>query len=202
MKTEATITSRAGRFIIGLLALVGLTWLAGCNNTPLEQATEVSQNAELVRLADSIATAYANESADTSSSEPQQILGLIEVVAGVAQGLVSATGGVLNLVVDGELVQFNVPSGAVTNSVNISIRGTKVTMPGGTVFIYECKPSGVRFNSPIWFDQPLDKPAGSEAVLYYNADYSYHWKVEAVSKVGEEGKARFYLHHFSKYGIS
>lgn len=119
---------------------------------------------------------------------------------------VGTNGKVLRLTLDKRVIVFTIPKNALTETVTITITGSKYEIGKKEFFVYECGPNGLQFLEPILLTQPVAMTNGQPLVLLYYDDTledgdGIGWQVEE-SGVAVNGRGIFHIHHFSKYGIS
>lgn len=119
---------------------------------------------------------------------------------------VGSNGGKFSLHIQGKKVDFEVPEGALANTVTITIIGTRYRVKNFDFYTYECGPSGLQFAVPLELTQLINRPDGAVANLYYfddsvNDGDGTGWELQAPVTI--QGKlGTFLISHFSKYGIS
>jgi hypothetical protein len=192
---------------LGLLAMAACVLILGCSSDPLSTATStpnVDQQVAAVRYADSVLQAQSlslplrSAGFDSLKANPNFAAGAC------VEGEIGPDGGQLTLVLDGQDILFSVPAAALTETVNLSICGVKLTTPFGDVFIYECGPSGTTFLKPIVVSQPSNRADGDLSALIYLNLVSGESTVLELQEVVEvkDGTAVLHINHFSMYGIS
>lgn len=129
------------------------------------------------------------------------------VAADTTYFLAGPDGATSRIFIQGKKVDFLVNPNALDDTVTIAIIGMRYRIGRTTdLYIYECGPEGLQFNIPLELTQLIDRPDGSIATLSYYDDSvddgdGIGWETVAPSIVSD-GKGVFFLHHFSKYGIS
>lgn len=128
------------------------------------------------------------------------------VAADTVSANLGANGGKFCLHIQGKKVEFNVPSGALQESVTITIIGALYKVGASELYVYDCGPSGLQFAVPLELTQLINKSDGAQAILWFFDESTTDgdgtgWESIGVSEV-MGGKGVFLLHHFSKYGIS
>lgn len=129
------------------------------------------------------------------------------VAADTVSGLITSAGGELVLHIQGKMVEFVVPAGALADSVTISIIGSRYRVGQATEFyVYECGPSGLQFAIPMELTQLINRSDGAAvSFLYFDESFldgdGIGWETTSVAHV-QGGKGTFLINHFSKYGIS
>lgn len=119
---------------------------------------------------------------------------------------VGANGKLLRLTLDKRVIVFSIPKDALTETVTITITGSKYLIGKKEFYVYDCGPDGQQFLAPILLTQPVAMVDGKPLVLLYYDDTledgdGIGWQVEE-SGVSANGRGIFQIHHFSKYGIS
>ncbi|MGB5138091.1 MAG: hypothetical protein WBP29_06130 [Candidatus Zixiibacteriota bacterium] len=121
--------------------------------------------------------------------------------------LVDSLGDTLKLHIQGKRVDFFVPAGALSDTVTISIIGTRYRIGNNMdLYTYECGPSGLQFAIPLELTQLINRSNGAQATLWYYDESAADgdgsgWESISVSSV-LGGRGTFLLSHFSKYGVS
>ncbi|MEW5995588.1 MAG: hypothetical protein AB1744_14490 [Candidatus Zixiibacteriota bacterium] len=204
--------AKTGAFLkwsfLGILiaSLVGLplALFLGCSNNPLNPTTpeyDIDHGLAAVEFADSLLSAASSGPQLSSSLDYLKDDPYFCCDAAVSEE-VDDGGGSLKIQLDNEEIFFIVPEGALDQNVEISIHGYKFSTPDGNVFLYECLPSGLVFQEPMWIEHPVSNLADGEyAGLFYSGDDGTLWSFEQVSPA-TNGWALFEIHHFSMYGIS
>ncbi|MCP4582925.1 MAG: hypothetical protein GY839_15045 [candidate division Zixibacteria bacterium] len=128
--------------------------------------------------------------------------GTVPVLGGyaIAKQKFDENGGYLQLQLDNEDIYFVIPEYALTELVEIEIRGEVWKTENGLVYYYTCAPAGLVFQRPITLKQVFESGSRYEGLYWYNPA-SASWIVTDVEKV-KNGNANFEIHHFSKYAIS
>lgn len=192
-KEESVKRSRKSKQLISLLGLLltlslSLAFLAGCSSNATSPEEQIP--------ADPKASWFeASAKADDAYSGPIIDLGLdVDFLS------VGVSGGLLAFTVDGLAVSINVPTGAVSENVDITVDAKVVKTLLGPIYLFDFGPDGLVFNKPITLRQPM--PAGQRyAFLYYFNPDTKVWELQQAVKV-INGYASFSIYHFSKYGIS
>lgn len=130
------------------------------------------------------------------------------IASGSVSGLITPQGNdTLLLHIQGKLVKFVALPGAVSDTVTISVTGSRFAIGQYKEFYtYQCGPSGLSFAVPLKLVQIVNKSDGASAQLFYYDESltdgdGIGW--EYMNSTSVQGQlATFSLYHFSKYGIS
>jgi hypothetical protein len=129
------------------------------------------------------------------------------VTSKYAEFQVDARGGSFDLKLESKEIRFEIPEGAVTDEVKITVTGTKYKIGKTELYIYDCGPDGLQFSVPIEIKQPVpSKLRNGEAILLYFDEKTddgdgIGWESMGSAEIlGSDAKLRIF--HFSKYGIS
>lgn len=172
--------------------------VSSCSNAPVQPTGEDTTQLTLQWLQTNCAPggpSLSSGTLDYLKTDPNYIDDA-EVAARVGP-----KGGSLTINLDNEDIIFVVPAGALYSDVKIDITAYKMRTPYGDLYLYECEPAGTVFLRPMWVDHPVNRVEGAASGLFYLNDIEATWEVQQVSPV-EDGRARFEIRHFSKYGIS
>jgi len=180
---------------IAMMFAVPMLVFTGCSQNPINQ-----QEYDYSGALDLLQNAEAAHYGTTGATGPS-----LAVAAGVYDTCVSQSigpaGGALTMWLGGQEISFNVPANALDSSVTITICGWTETQLDGEVFVYNCQPSGLQFESPMWVRHPVGVAGVENSVLFFNEDVTANWRFEDVEDV-QSNTAVFDIHHFSGYGVS
>lgn len=199
--------NRMGRWFVGATFLaafaLSVLMLSGCGDIgPTRPADEQGTGNSLKALG--VVDSLLNQGASglAAGSGLDYLKESSYFVADAAASLVvGEQGGTLKLQLENEEVYFEVPAGALSQTVEITIWGFKFRTPFGDAFLYDCSPDGLQFALPIQVTHEFGLNQGVWSVLAYFDDVTGEMSIEQVSRV-INGKAKFQINHFSKYGIS
>ena|GEM_PF-6006227 len=190
---------------LGLLFIALALVLSSCSTNaptaPSSSEYDIEQSMNAVAFVDSLMT--TPDGLATGSGLDYLKYSPYYIADASAKNEFDVDGGTLKLQLVDEVITFVVPEDAVDRKVVIEIVGFKLSTPYGHVFLYECSPSGLELDEPIWVNHPVGKRDGSAAALIFLDESGRESErvLEQVSPV-EDGRALFEIHHFSKYGIS
>ncbi len=115
---------------------------------------------------------------------------------------VDGRSGSLNLTLDGEENELNIPRNATDGNVCITAEATTLTVNGQHVRFYDFGPDGTVFKRPVTLKLHTNLSRGEKLELWYWNPDKQKWEIQQSAKVKWNGVAVFYLFHFSKYAIS
>lgn len=176
--------------LVGLLLTISLSvvYLAGCssNSTAPEELIPSDPQANWFDV--------ATNGNDAAKGPKIEIEGDLDVLP------VGIAGGELSFSVEGIAVELDVPAGAVSTDVEITVDATRIKTVLGPIYLFDFGPDGLVFDKPLQLHQPM--PAGQRfAYLYYYNPETKAWELQQSVRV-VNGVAVFNIYHFSKYGVS
>ncbi|MCC6961840.1 MAG: hypothetical protein IT585_01170 [candidate division Zixibacteria bacterium] len=189
------VENQRGLIAAGLiLVCCAVLALVGCSQQPLSPASYSNDPLD----------ALSNTGGDNDGG-PASVETTLVATASLSEA-VGANGKVLRLTLDKRVIVFNVPKNALTETVTITITGSKYEIGEEEFYVYDCGPDGQQFLEPILLTQPVALTNGQPLVLLYFDDTledgdGIGWQVEDAG-VSANGRGIFEIHHFSKYGIS
>ncbi len=192
-KEESVKRSRKSKQLISLVGLLltlslSLAFLAGCSSNATGPEEQVPDDPKASWFEESA-------KADDVYSGPIIDLGLdVDFLS------VGVSGGLLEITVDGLAVSIDVPKGAVSEDVDITVDAKVVKTLLGPIYLFDFGPDGLIFNTPITLRQPMPASQRYAFLYYFNPDTKL-WELQQAVKV-VNGYASFSIYHFSKYGIS
>ncbi len=173
-----------------ILACCAILALFGCSQQPLAPTTDQG----------------VNKFADDPFGDPVESDTVLVATASTSQ-LVGPSCDTIQLKLQNKKIKLWIPDGALSDTVTVTVTGSKYEIGRTELFIYECGPSGLQFQIPIEIQQPVPVEFNDTEIsfLYYDETYNdgdgLGW--EEVDRATATGAVvRFDIHHFSKYGIS
>lgn len=179
---------------LALVVLAGVIALTGCG----EQATAP------------VNTQYNGLSSlqwvDSSGSDPFAASNGGPTAAGVkvdfdASMVTPLLGGKVELELETGESELFIPPGAVRLPVVVTAAAVQVTTPYGSVALYDFGPDGLKFNRAAKLDLEVNAAEGAVLSLFWYNPASRRWEAQE-SCVVKNGKVKFSVYHFSKYGIA
>ncbi len=177
----------AGAIILVCCAILALF---GCSQQPVAPNTDSS----------------VNKFADDPFGDPVENDTVLVASASTSK-LVGPACDTIQLRLQNKKIKLWIPAGALSDTVTITVTGSKYKIGRTELYVYECGPNGLQFQVPIEIQQPIPLEWNGTEVTFLYFDETYNdgdalgWE-EVASSIATGTVVRFDIQHFSKYGIS